>query len=295
MRVSYYPGCSLEATAKDYTESIMALMPKLEVELVELPDWNCCGATAAHSLDHRAALNLGVRNLVIAAEQPQPLVVPCALCFSRLKFAQQEALKETDLLLPELAAKADQVAKVEVVELNRFLTSPAMLERIGQAGLNPLSGIKPVCYYGCQGQRPPGVTQSPDYEHPVAMEQLLAALGAEVRDWDFGTDCCGASHTIARPDLVYALSGRLFEQALEAGANCIATGCQMCQANLDMQEAAIAAKLGRELYVPVFYFTELIAMALGDQDYRRWLGRHFVNPGQLLKNAAFPETVREAL
>ena len=295
MQVSYYPGCSLEATARDYTESIMALMPKLDVELVELPDWNCCGATAAHSLDHRAALNLGVRNLIIAAEGPQPLVVPCALCFSRLKFAQMEAQKEPDLLLPEFADKLDLLSAVEVVELNRFLTSAEMIERITAAGNKSLKGLKPVAYYGCQGQRPYDVTGAPDYEHPKGMEILLSGLGADVRDWDFGTDCCGASHTIARPDLVYTLAGRLFEQAIKSGANCIATGCQMCQANLDMQQQKTAKALGRELNLPVFYFTELIAMALGDGGYSRWLGRHFVDPASLLKSIDFPAQVGETL
>ena len=288
MKVSYYPGCSLEATARDYTESIMALMPKLDVELVELPDWNCCGATAAHSLDHRAALNLAVRNLIIAADGPQPLVVPCALCYSRLKFAQKEAMQDTSLLLPELAEKAGLLPTVKVVELNRFLTAPEMLERITGAGKRSLEGLKPVCYYGCQGQRPNDITEAPDYEHPMGMDKLLSGLGAEVRDWDFGTDCCGASHTIARPDLVNTLAGRLFDEALKAGANCIATGCQMCQSNLDMQQEQIAAALGRELNVPVFYFTELIAMALGDGGYRRWLGRHFVDPASLLNQIDFP-------
>jgi heterodisulfide reductase subunit B len=287
-KVSYYPGCSLESTAKDYQKSILGLMPRLGVELMELPDWNCCGATAAHSLDHRACLNLGARNLAIAADMPQPLVVPCALCFSRLKFAQHEVKEGAKELLPELAAKAEAIAQVQVVELNRFLGGDEMIERIKAEQVSGLTGLKPVAYYGCQGQRPPKITGLSDYEHPLDMEKMLSELGADVRDWDFGADCCGASHTVARPDLVYTLVGRLFEHALEAGANCIATGCQMCQANLDMYQKQIAKEMGREVYLPVFYFTELVELALDQKKATGKIKSHFVNPEKLLSETVYP-------
>lgn len=285
--VSYYPGCSLEATAKDYADSISALMPRLGVELAELPDWNCCGASAAHSLDHRACVNLGARNLAIASQEPQPVLVPCALCFSRLKFAQHEVAQDPELLLPELADKAEAMAAVEVVELNRFLGAPKMRGRILEAKDRQLGGLRPVCYYGCQGQRPPDITGTPDYEHPRDLEELLSGLGAEVKDWDFGADCCGASHAVARPDLVYTLVGRLFEHAVEAGANCIVTGCQMCQANLDMYQRQIAKQLGKDVYLPVFYFSELILLALGHAKGPGVFKSHFVNPQKLLGETVF--------
>ncbi len=283
-KVGYYPGCSLEATARDYAESLEAVAGLLDVELVEVPDWNCCGASAGHSLDHRAALNLGARNLALAAAGPQPVVVPCALCFNRLKSAQHELAQDDSWLTPEVAALGDWRA-AQVVELNHFLTSPAILAKVERMVQRPLTGLRPVVYYGCQGQRPPAVTGHLQAENPTGIDRLLAILGAEVSDWPHKTDCCGASHSVSRPDLVAHLVGNLYLRALERGANCVVTGCQMCQANLDLYQAEIAQGLGREVYLPVFYFTELLGLALGHTQAGRWLDRHLTSPRALLAAA----------
>lgn len=284
-RVGYYPGCSLEATARDYAESIAGVAHRLGIEMVELNGWNCCGASAAHSLDHGAALNLAARNLAIAASGPQPLLVPCALCFNRLKSAQAELRRGGHGLLPAVGEAGGDPLAAEVVELNSFLTRPELARRIAEAVATPLTGLRPVCYYGCQGQRPPDVTGHPRPENPTGLDELLAGLGAAVIDWPFKTDCCGASHAVARPDLVHALVGRLYQRALERGANCIVTGCQMCQANLDLYQAEIARELGIEVYLPVFYFTELIGLALDLPGTRIWLDRHLTDPDPLLAQA----------
>ena len=294
-KVAYYPGCSLEATARDYQESIDGVAELLDLELVEVPDWNCCGASAAHSLDHHAALNLSARNLALAADLPSPLVVPCALCFHRLKSTQYQLAQGEGKLIPSLAGKREACLAVEVVELNRFLTSEAMIRKVRELVKQPLSGLKPVCYYGCQGQRAPWVTGNPEHENPTGLDRLLGEMGASVLDWPAKTDCCGASHAVARPDLVEHLVGRLYEQALERGANCVVTGCQMCQANLDLYQEQIAASLGREVYLPVFYITELVAMALEHDQTGRWLRRHMVNPRGLLQSASLPGRIWERL
>jgi heterodisulfide reductase subunit B len=286
MEVGYYPGCSLEATARDYRESLEAVCRALEIRLVEVEDWNCCGASAAHSLDHRLALNLGARNLAQAASGPQPVVVPCALCFNRLKSTQYDLAQGAGGLIPELEQRRQELTQVEVVELNSFLTQPEMVKKVAEAAQHPLSGLKPVVYYGCQGQRPPRVTGHPRHEDPQGIDQLLAKLGAEVVDWPFKTDCCGASFAVSRPDIVFELVGRLYLRALERGANCIVTGCQMCQANLDLYQKQIAARLEREVYLPVFYFTELMGLALGLSQAGRWLRRHLVDPRALLAQTA---------
>ncbi len=283
--VSYYPGCSLEATARDYEESIQGVAKLLDLDLVEVADWNCCGATAGHSLDHRLALNLSARNLALAARGPQPTVVPCALCFNRLKSSQAELLADDSLVTAEIGALGRDYRKVEVIELNRYLTTPEMIDLVESKKVIDLSGLRPVCYYGCQGQRPPKITGNPEAENPTGLDRLLKALGCDVRDWSFKTDCCGASHSIPRPDIVFTLVGRLYERALQVGANCLVTGCQMCQANLDMYQTEIAAQLGREVYLPVFYFTELIGLALGADQTKTWLGRHLVSPDELLSAA----------
>ncbi len=294
-KVSYYPGCSLEATARDYAESIAGVAGLMDVKFNELKDWNCCGATAAHSLDHRVTLNLAARNLALAQGQAQPLVVPCALCFNRLASARHELLEDSSLIIDEIARLGTDYQSVQVLELNEFFTTPQMIALAESRLEQDLTGLKPVCYYGCQGQRPPAVTGKKDYENPQGLDRLLSGLGAEVLDWPFKTDCCGASHAVARPELVFTLVARLYQWALERGANCLVTGCQMCQANLDMYQEQISRQMGREVYLPVFYFTELMGLALGHQQTNKWLGRHLVSPRLLLENSGLPRGVWERL
>jgi heterodisulfide reductase subunit B len=211
--------------------------------------------------------------------------VPCALCFNRLKAGQHQLARGGAAeLLPEVAGLGDPAA-ARVEELNSFLAADEMAGRIKGLQKRSLGGLRPAVYYGCQGQRPPAVTGHPSPENPTGLDRLLASLGAEVVDWPFKTDCCGASHSVARPDLVHALVGRLYTAALERGANCLVTGCQMCQANLDLYQQEIAAELGREVYLPVLYFTELVGLALGHARAGRWLGRHLVSPAPLLAEA----------
>ncbi|MBW2091690.1 MAG: CoB--CoM heterodisulfide reductase iron-sulfur subunit B family protein [Deltaproteobacteria bacterium] len=269
-------------TARDYEESVEAVADLLEIKLVELPDWNCCGATSGHSLSHRLTLNLAARNLGLSQGRPQPVVVPCALCYNRLKTAQAELIEDHHLVTAEIARLGTDYGGVEVVELNSYLTSEEMIVKIKEKKALDLAGLKPVCYYGCQGQRPPKITGHPAPENPMGLDRLLSALGAEVRDWAFKTDCCGASHSIARPDILYKMVGDLYRRALQAGANCFVTGCQMCQANLDMYQEEIAAEMGEKIYLPVFYFTELVGLALGHKDTARWLSRHMVSSSALL-------------
>jgi heterodisulfide reductase subunit B len=280
MQVSYYPGCSLEGTAPDYRESLEAVAAKLDIELQELDDWNCCGATAAHSLDERAAIALPGRVLMLAEAAGRDVVVPCALCFNRLKVAEKALLAgepgEWGLTFE---------GRIKVWDLLDFFSQGWVLQRIASKITKPLTGLKPVCYYGCVVNRPPKVTDAPRPENPINMDVLLKTLGARVVDWPHKTDCCGASHAVARPDIVFRLVHRLYERALRAGANCIAVSCQMCQANLDMYQREIGLEYDSPCYLPVFYFTELIGLALGHGEVSIWLDRHFVDPEPLLTEA----------
>jgi len=272
MKVSYYPGCSLEGTAADYAASIAGVAPLLGLELAELEDWNCCGASAAHSLNHQLALELPARNLALAEKAGRDLVVPCALCFNRLK-AAEKALA---------GAGEPQPRGVKTWDLLDFLTQEAWLAALSQKVVRPLAGLKAVGYYGCLAARPPKVTDKENWENPQNLERLLTALRAEPRDWSYKTDCCGAGLAVARPDIIDTLVGRLYERALAAGAEAFVVSCQMCQANLDMTQRRIAKKFGKDYYLPVFYFTELIGLALGHPEAESWLARHLVDPRPLL-------------
>jgi len=279
MRISYYPGCSLKGTARDYEESVRAACSLLDIELCELEDWNCCGATAAHSLSHRAGINLPGRNLVLAEKAGMDMVVPCPLCFNRLKTAEQELLGE----------RKDQYdlsitgGMIKVWDLADYLSQETILRHMASKLKKELKWLRPVCYYGCMASRPPRVTGESDYENPMSMDRILECLGAEVIQWSYKTDCCGASHLVARPDIVFELVGKLFREADRAGANCIVVSCQMCQANLDLHQDKIIKQIGADFYFPVFYFTELIGLALAHKDTGKWLKRHFVDPKRLIR------------
>ncbi|MBW1980633.1 MAG: CoB--CoM heterodisulfide reductase iron-sulfur subunit B family protein [Deltaproteobacteria bacterium] len=280
MKVSYYPGCSLEGTARDYRESLESVAAKLEIHLQELEDWNCCGATAAHSIDDVAALILPGRNLVIAEQAGLDLVVPCALCFNRLKTAEKAFLQGK---MPR--SDFSFTGKIKVWDLLDFFAQPWMLPEIRARVTAPLIGLEPVCYYGCVANRPPKVTDAAQPENPQNMDVLLTTLGARVIDWPHKTDCCGASHAVARPDIVFQLVHRLYQRALRAGANCIVVSCQMCQANLDMYQEHIGRLFGASYYLPIFYFTELMGLAMGLREVGFWLARHMVDPQPLLARA----------
>jgi heterodisulfide reductase subunit B len=277
MKVSYYPGCSLEASARDYEESIEGVCNALGIELVELEDWSCCGATAAHSLHHRASIELPGRNLVIAEKAEHDLVAPCPMCFNRLKAAEKALLNE------EAGHYRCAIqGKTKIWDLADFMAQDKILSRIEPKVANPLEGVRAVCYYGCMSSRPPKITDARNCENPMSMDKILQQLGAEVIDWAYKTDCCGASHVVARPDLVFKMVGRLYERALEAGANCIVVSCQMCQANLDIYQDKIEELMGITVDLPIIYFTELIGLAIKEREVENWLSRHFVDPLKLL-------------
>ena len=278
MKVSYYPGCSLEGTAVDYAASIGGVASRLDVELVELDDWNCCGASSAHSLNHQLSLALPSRNLAIAQQAGRDVVAPCALCFNRLKAA------EKTLTGPEKARwEVDYRGDLKVWDLLDFLTQDAYLETLSRKVVRPLTDLQAVAYYGCLVARPPAVTDKQDFENPQNMERLLKVLGATPLDWSYKTDCCGAGLAVARPDIIDTLAQRLYERALAAGAECLVVSCQMCQANLDLSQARISRKFGQDYYLPVLYFTELMGLALGVQEVDAWMAGHLVDPRPLLR------------
>ncbi|MGQ9687178.1 MAG: CoB--CoM heterodisulfide reductase iron-sulfur subunit B family protein [Desulfobaccales bacterium] len=278
MKVTYYPGCSLEGTAKDYAASVAAVCQALGVELFELADWNCCGATAAHAIDQEAAIALAGRNLALAEKAGRDnLVVPCPLCFNRLKTAAKALQGDKGKKRPYFFH-----GEVKIFDLADFLAQEQLLQRLAALVRRPLRGLMAVCYYGCMASRPPEITDAPDHENPTSMDRILRQIGVEVKPWSYKTDCCGASHLIARRDIVFRLVGRLYDKAAEAGANCMVVSCQMCQANLDLYQHQIMQELGRSYRLPIFYFTELMGLALGLAEARQWGEMHFVPTGPLL-------------
>ena len=279
MEVSYYPGCSLHGMAGEYDDSIRSVCRALDIGLAELDDWNCCGASSAHFVDDDLAIRLPARNMAIAEREGRQLLVPCAACFQRLKHADKELRKDSARWISQ-----SYEGTTEVFHVNDFFDRPEWLDVIKQKVTRPLAGLAGVAYYGCLSQRPPKVTDSRSPENPLSMDNLMQAIGMEVRPWSYKTDCCGASLPLTRPDVVRKLSGDLFEAAVEAGAECMVTDCPLCQSNLDTMQADIEAERGTNCGLPVFYLTELMAVALGGGESAGWWKRHFVEPTALLKS-----------
>ena len=278
MEASYYPGCSLHAMATEYDQSIRAVCETLGVGLVELPDWSCCGASSAHFFDDELATRLPARNMVIAERAGREVLVPCSACFQRLKHGDKELRKDAARWTDE-----PYEGKATIYHVNEFFARPELLKAVRQAVSRPLEGLAGVAYYGCLSQRPPKVTDAAEPENPTSMDRLLEAIGMEVRPWSYKTDCCGASLTLTRTDVVHKLSGDLFEAAREAGAECLVTDCPMCQSNLDTRQADIEAERGKRFGLPVFYVSELMALAFGYEQTSRWWKKHFVDPVKHLR------------
>ena len=279
MKVSYYPGCSLHSTGVEYGESTEEVFKILDIELEELPDWCCCGASSAHCTDEALAIELAVRNLAKAEEAGMDLVVPCAACFQRFKVAEKHIREKK-----EPAVDTPYKGKVPVKHLLDFLHEEENLKKIQEKIEKPLNGLKAVSYYGCLITRPPKITDAKHHENPQTMDELLSLLGVEVYHWSYKTECCGGSLLLARPDIVAELSGKLIQMAEESGANCMVTACPLCQANLDTKQVEISKILGKKVRFPIFYFTELLGLALGSDKVDKWTGKHIVNAGDLLKS-----------
>lgn len=289
-RYAFYPGCTLHSTGVEFGVSTELVCQELGLELVEIRDWNCCGASSAHSLDHRLFLALPVRNLAQAQEAgPDDLAIPCAACYSRLAAADL-ALREDETFRAEMESVLGFVYQgrvrprslLEIVA--RDFTSEQLVERVKR----PLTGLKVVSYYGCLLIRPPRYTRRwDDPEHPQSMDYVLRLLGVEVMPWSYGVECCGGSLTLNRSDVVVHLVDRLVEAAKEAGADALATACPMCMANIDGRQKYRGGpplpRRARPAYepVPIFYFTELMALAFG-LPLGKVLGKHLVDPRPLL-------------
>ncbi len=276
---SYYPGCSLHATAAEYNTSTRLVCQKLGIELRELEDWICCGASAAHSTDHLLSLALPAHTLKQIEEKGLPLAVPCAMCFSRMKTALYELRDEHTLDLVSRAVGKKLSTAVTVEHLLEVLTDESVHFPI----VKPLSGLKVACYYGCLLVRPPEVVGFDNAENPQTMDRIMQELGAHPIDWGLKVSCCGAGVLFARPDIVLKLSHRILSVAQRGGADCVSVACPMCHANLDMLQKDMTAKHKQRMELPVLYFTQLIGLALGFSPNELLLHKHLTDPLPMLR------------
>jgi heterodisulfide reductase subunit B len=277
VKVSYYPGCSLHGTAKEYDQSVRVVSRALGIELEEIEDWSCCGASSAHNTNFKLSIALPARDLIAADKKTQDIMIPCAACFNRFKTAEHH-LRQDQALKAEIEEIVGGSYKGSAAIRNPIdiIANTIGLDALTEKVVKKLVGLKPASYYGCLLLRPPEVCRFDNTENPVLLDKILAVLGAEVRPWSFKTDCCGGSLTISKTEVVVAMVDRLMTMAREAGANCLVTACPVCTANLDMRAS-------RDLALPVFYFTELAALAMGQDGPEGWCRLHQTDPRPLLK------------
>ncbi len=278
MKFGYYPGCSLEATGIEFDRSIRAVSKAIDVELVELPDWICCGSTSAHATSRNLAIALPAQNYAIAERMKLDPIVPCSACYNRLKTAEH-AVKTSEKVKAQLENLLGHKFTGEVTTksaLEAFVNDVG-IPAISMKVTKKLEGLKVVCYYGCLTSRPKDIVAFEDPENPQSMDKLVKALGAQPLTWSYKTECCGASLSITNAEVVYGLTGRILNAAIEAGADAIVTTCPLCQTNLETRRDA-------NVTIPVFYFTELMGLAFGLPETKKWFKQHFVNPTSVLNS-----------
>ncbi|MBU1564097.1 MAG: disulfide reductase [Proteobacteria bacterium] len=272
MKLSYYPGCSLEGTALDYDHSVRAICRKLGIDLVEIPDWNCCGASSAHMTDHETGMRLPIRNLLLAVAAGHDILVPCAACFQRLK-AADKALRED----PGFWDVGDYQPDFKILHISSFLAQPEILAAMEAKVARNLAGLPIACYYGCLSLRNPRITDAANWERPETLERITTALGARPVAWSHKTECCSGSLTMARPDIAEKLVGDIVSAAVRGGAAAMVTDCPMCQANVESrQSTGIGAPA-----MPVFFITELLDAAMTGTYPSKQQKLHLVSSGVL--------------
>ena len=285
-RLAYYPGCSLRHSAIEFDSSTRTVLRALGVDLEVVPDWTCCGASPAHMTDHLLAQALAARNLRQAAQVSDELVAPCPACYQREKNAEVEVHAD-DALRAAVNEIMDTpyTGNVRVFNLPELLVEKVGLETIAGLVKPALSQLKVVPYYGCLLGRPSDLTGECDNEQPMKMDQLLAAAGAEVKWWNYKTECCGASVGVPKKIIQQVLTRKILEQALHAGADAIVTACPLCHQNLDLRQAQVNSACGTSFLVPVLYLSQVIGLALGFTAEEMMLGKHAVDPKPLIDRA----------
>ncbi|MCC6346995.1 MAG: CoB--CoM heterodisulfide reductase iron-sulfur subunit B family protein [Nitrospirales bacterium] len=286
MEIAYYPGCTLHASSELYDIQSRLVLGKLGLELKEIEDWNCCGATSASKTNDFLAVALPARNLGIADASGYPeIVIPCSSCLSRMLVSQRRLAEDPELrsiINAELEKKVSGSIKIRSI-LEVLLPRVRSGELAGKVETK-LEGLKPVCYYGCLLTRFPCDMEVPDnVENPQGMETVCKALGAQPLDWAYKTDCCGAAASVNDTDTSLFLMSKILKDAVARGANCFVTTCPMCQFNMDAYQDQVGDKYGIPQRLPVYFITELIGVSLGLSPQEMQVDRHFVDAMGLLK------------
>jgi heterodisulfide reductase subunit B len=305
MKYGYYPGCSLSHSAQPYDQSTKAILEPLGLELEQVEDWNCCGATEYFSINKTAAYALVARNLALAADQEgiEDLVAPCSACYLNLKktdnyMGKYEKIGKTTNEALAAGGLSYTPGTLRVRHLIEVVVEDVGYDAIAEKITNPLKGLRVAPYYGCLIVRPQFNDNGFDNpEYPMHLDHLMDTLGAEVVDFPLKAHCCGGHMTQISSDTAFELIRRLLHNADEYKADVIVTLCPMCQLNLDAYQSQVNRHFGTNYNLPVLYFTQMIGLALGLKPAELGIGREIVSAADALRKVgaeveAEPETPR---
>jgi len=262
---SYYPGCSLTSTNRAYDISTRNVARVLGVEMIELEDWNCCGATAYTAISEQHSFVLSARNLALAEKDNRDLVTACAGCYLALHktnkyFAENRKVRQ-EIRTALQAGGEDYNGGVRVRHFLDVVVNDLGEEVIEQHVVRRFNGLKVAPYYGCQITRPFGEIDDPDF--PRCMDNLLRWIGAEPLDYMMSTKCCGGMLMTTKPEVSRELVGGILGEAKRIGADCISTACPLCQMNLEAYQKKVSRQMKTDCSIPVLYFTQLLGITLG--------------------------------
>ncbi len=293
VKIPYFPGCTLKTTAVNFETSTLAAATRLGFELVELPNWNCCGVVASLTSDDLMRYLAPVRNFVRIAEMNAQglikdeyrLLTLCSMCYNTLQQANlrvKENAENLKKINDFMYLEQDYDGNVDVVHFLELL-GDSNFENVREQVGNPLKDLKIACYYGCMLLRPKDVGID-DPEDPTIMKELIEALGAEAVPWRARTRCCGSYHTVNHKEVVVNLACGIIENARASGAETIITTCPLCAFNLDQRQEEVQEAHPDFQPMPVFYFSQLLALALGAEENSLGWEKHYVDPVALLKS-----------
>ena len=288
MKYLYYPGCSLKSTGKPYEESLMSVFRTLGIEVEELGDWNCCGATAYMAVDELKSFALCARNLARAIQQngsreegPVNLITPCSACYSLLLKTQRYIEENPDVgrvvktALKEVGLESEGLhKKVRIRHPLDVLANDIGIERVKEKVKRPLKGLRVATYYGCLLVRPYSTFDDPF--HPTSMDRLVQALGAEPVDWVLKTHCCGGTLAGTIQGVGLRLAYLLLKEAARKGGDMLLTACPLCQFDLECFQDDMNNRFHYNIHMPVAYFSQLIGKAFNLADSEVGARRLFV-------------------
>jgi len=282
MRYAFFPGCTLESAAEELMISTLKVCQALNIELIELNDWTCCGASHAQDVDSLSALAVNARNISLAEKLAMPVLTVCNTCTLMLRKAKKElddnpeTRKKVNRILTA-AGELEYQGTAEITHLLWVLSQDYGLEKLRKKVKRPLKGLKIANFYGCHIIRPPEIMGCENYLNPTDMELLVETLGAESVPFDRRLSCCGFHAMFPAEKDVMKITRLNCVSAKTAGADCIVTPCPLCHMQLDMYQPDSQKNFDQDITMPVLHLPQLIGLAMGFSPQELGLNRHIVD------------------